>query len=228
MSHHTEKKYICYFRVSTQEQGKSGLGIQAQEKYVKEITDNGVILKSFTEVESGKRNNRPMLLEAIRMCKDNNATLVVAKLDRLSRNVYFISSLMESKVKFICADFKEVDNFTLHIFASLAERERVMISERTAAGLNSIKVRIEKNGFHVTKNGRIISSLGNPEMQDPEKAKILMAEIAKKRTYVKKSNVGIELIKAYSQNNVPKVEIQRRLLENGISLSLKSIYKYAV
>ena len=65
-------------------------------------------------------------------------------------------------------------------------------------------------------------------MQDPEKAKILMAEIAKKRVYVKKSNVGIELIKAYSQNNVPKVEIQRRLLENGISLSLKSIYKYAV
>jgi DNA invertase Pin-like site-specific DNA recombinase len=134
---------------------------------------------------------------------------------------------MDSKVQFKCADMPEMDNFSIHLFGSMAERERVMISERTAAGLNSIKVRIQKNGFHVTKNGRIISSLGNPEMQDPEKAKILMAEIAKKRTYVKKSNVGIELIKAYSQNNVPKAEIQRRLLENGISLSLKSIYKYA-
>ena len=223
----TINNYVTYFRVSTDKQANSGLGLEAQEQMVLPITNKGTVLATFTEIESGKKSDRPKLREAINLCKREKAILLVAKLDRLSRSISFIANLMDSKVQFKCADMPEMDNFSIHLFGSMAERERVMISERTAAGLNSIKVRIEKNGFHVTKNGRIISSLGNPEMQDPEKAKILMAEIAKKRVYVKKSNVGIELIKAYSQNNVPKAEIQRRLLENGISLSLKSIYKYA-
>jgi len=224
----TINNYVTYFRVSTDKQANSGLGLEAQEQMVLPITNKGTVLATFTEIESGKKADRPKLREAINLCKEKKAILLVAKLDRLSRSISFIANLMDSKVQFKCADMPEMDNFSIHLFGSMAERERVMISERTAAGLNSIKVRIQKNGFHVTKNGRIISSLGNPEMQDPNKAKILMAEIAKKRTYVKKSNVGIELIKAYSQNNVPKAEIQRRLLENGISLSLKSIYKYAV
>lgn len=224
----TINNYVTYFRVSTDKQANSGLGLEAQEQMVLPITNKGTVVATFTEIESGKKSDRPKLREAINLCKEKKAVLLVAKLDRLSRSISFIANLMDSKVQFKCADMPEMDNFSIHLFGSMAERERVMISERTAAGLNSIKVRIEKNGFHVTKNGRIISSLGNPEMQDPEKAKILMAEIAKKRTYVKKSNVGIELIKAYSQNNVPKAEIQRRLLENGISLSLKSIYKYSI
>lgn len=227
MNHTTINNYVTYFRVSTDKQANSGLGLEAQEQMVLPITSKGTVLATFTEIESGKKSDRPKLREAINLCKEKKAVLLVAKLDRLSRSISFIANLMDSKVQFKCADMPEMDSFSIHLFGSMAERERVMISERTSAGLNSIKVRIQKNGFHVTKNGRIISSLGNPQMQDPNKAKILMAEIAKKRTYVKKSNVGIELIKAYSQNNVPKAEIQRRLLENGISLSLKSIYKYA-
>jgi DNA invertase Pin-like site-specific DNA recombinase len=218
--------YICYYRVSTKEQGQSGLGLEAQEKAVKQITDKGIVIKSFTEIESGKRNNRPMLLEAINMCKLHNATLVVAKLDRLSRNVYFISSLMESKVKFICADFKEVDNFTLHIFASLAERERKMISERTTNGLNSIKNRLKENGKYMTKAGNIITTLGNPAMQNKKIAKELMANASKNRVYQKKSNVGIELIKSYAKNGVSPKEIKEKLNANNINYSLKTVYQY--
>lgn len=221
-----ETKFICYFRVSTKEQGQSGLGLEAQEKAVKNITDNGIVIKSFTEIESGKKNNRPMLLEAINMCKLHNAILVVAKLDRLSRNVYFISSLMESKVKFICADFKEVDNFTLHIFASLAERERKMISERTTNGLNSIKTRLKENGKYLTKAGNVITSLGNPRMQDKEYAKQAMKAAASKRIYVPKNPIAIELIKSYALNGLPAKKIKQKLEANNISLALKTIYQY--
>lgn len=218
--------YICYYRVSTKEQGQSGLGLEAQEKAVKQITDKGVVIKSFTEIESGKKNNRPMLLEAINMCKLKNATLVVAKLDRLSRNVYFISSLMESKVKFICSDAPELDTFSLHIFASLAERERKLISERTTNGLNSIKSRIKENGQYVSKAGNIITSLGNPAMQSKEYAKQAMAAASKNRVYTKKNPLAIELIKSYALNGLPAKEIKAKLEANNIDLSLKTIYQY--
>jgi DNA invertase Pin-like site-specific DNA recombinase len=167
-----------------------------------------------------------MLLEAINMCKLHNATLVVAKLDRLSRNVYFISSLMESKVKFICSDAPELDTFSLHIFASLAERERKLISERTVSGLNSIKNRLKENGKYMTKAGNVITTLGNPRMSDKEYAKEAMKHAASKRIYYKKSNVGIELIKSYALNGVSAKEIKQKLSANNISLSLKTIYQY--
>jgi DNA invertase Pin-like site-specific DNA recombinase len=218
--------YICYYRVSTKEQGQSGLGLEAQEKAVKQITDKGVVIKSFTEIESGKKNNRPMLLEAINMCKLKNATLVVAKLDRLSRNVYFISSLMESKVKFVCSDAPELDTFSLHIFASLAERERKLISERTTNGLNSIKSRIKENGKYVSKAGNIITTLGNPKMANKEYAKQAMANAASKRKYTPKSPIGIELIKSYAKNGLEAKEIKAKLNENNIMYSLKTVYQY--
>jgi DNA invertase Pin-like site-specific DNA recombinase len=221
-----DEKYVAYKRVSTKEQGQSGLGLEAQEKAVKQITDSGIVIKSFTEIESGKKNNRPMLLEAINMCKLHNATLVVAKLDRLSRNVYFISSLMESKVKFICADFKEVDNFTLHIFASLAERERKMISERTVNGLNSIKNRLKKDKVYVTKKGNTITSLGNPLMQCKEYAKKQMSIVASNRVYNKRNPVGVELIKAYAKNGMAAKDIKVKLNENSINYTLKTIYQH--
>lgn len=221
-----ETKFICYYRVSTKEQGQSGLGLEAQEKAVKQITDKGIVIKSFTEIESGKKNNRPMLLEAINMCKLHNATLVVAKLDRLSRNVYFISSLMESKVKFICSDFPTMDSFTINLFSAMAQREREMISERTVNGLNSIKSRLKENGKYITKAGNIITTLGNPRMSDKEYAKEAMKHAASKRVYSKKSNVGIELIKSYALNGVSAKEIKQKLSANNISLSLKTIYQY--
>lgn len=221
------KKFINYFRVSTQEQGKSGLGLEAQERAVKEITDNGIVIESFTEIESGKKNNRPILQKAIDMCKLHDATLVVAKLDRLSRNVYFVSSLMESKVKFICADFKEVDNFTLHIFASLAERERKMISERTKAGLSSIKKIIERDGFYISKKGNRITSLGSErDFDDKEEKSAFYRNIVSHREYKIASDIGQDLAKALRQNGVKVPKIKEQLALRGINLSIRTIYNY--
>ena len=152
MNRSTINNYVTYFRVSTDKQANSGLGLEAQEQMVLPITNKGTVVATFTEIESGKKADRPKLREAINLFKEKKAILLVAKLDRLSRSISFIANLMDSKVQFKCADMPEMDNFSIHLFGSMAERERVMISERTSAGLNSIKVRIQKNGFHVTKN----------------------------------------------------------------------------
>jgi len=221
------QKYCIYLRVSTQEQGRSGLGLEAQEQMVKRITDNGTVVASFTEIESGKKANRPKLLEAIALCKANNATLIVAKLDRLSRNVHFISTLMESKVKFICSDMPECDSFTINLFAAMAQREREMISERTSKALQVIKARIATDGEYTTKAGRVISTLGNGLLQNKETAKKQMVYVASHRVYEKKSNIGFTLVQSLAQNGVPKKDIKQRLADNGINVSLQTVYKYA-
>jgi DNA invertase Pin-like site-specific DNA recombinase len=220
-------KYITYFRVSTKEQGQSGLGLAAQEQMVLPITNTGIVVASFTEVESGNKSNRKELEKAINACKQNNATLLVAKLDRLSRNVHFISTLMESKVQFKCADAPEMDSFTVHIFSALAERERKMISERTSKALQVIKARIATDGEYTTKAGRVISTLGNGLLQNKETAKKQMAYVASHRVYQKKSNIGLALVQSLSQNGVPKKDIKQKLADNGINVSLQTIYKYA-
>ncbi|MGD0756498.1 MAG: recombinase family protein [Bacteroidales bacterium] len=136
-----EKLFVTYYRVSTQKQGVSGLGLDAQKTSVLNyISKNGnVILSEFVEIESGKNDNRPELQKALNLCKEKNATLVIAKLDRLSRNLSFISSLMDAKVKFICCDMPDASELTIHIFASLAQWERKRISERTKEALKAKK-----------------------------------------------------------------------------------------
>lgn len=133
----TAVKYAHYLRVSTQKQGIDGYGIDAQRVAVAKYTPSA----EFIEVESGKRKDRPELLSALEYCKKNNAVLVVAKLDRLARNVAFVSMLMESKVELICADFPTANKLTIHIIAAVAEHEAVMISARTRAGLLAAKTR---------------------------------------------------------------------------------------
>lgn len=139
-------EYVAYYRVSTQQQGRSGLGLEAQQAAVREYIKGAELLAEYTEVESGRSNNRKALHAALKMCRDNGAVLVVAKLDRLSRNVMFISSLMESKVKFICCDCPEMDEFTAHIFAAVAQREARLASQRTRAGQAAAKARGVKFG----------------------------------------------------------------------------------
>jgi DNA invertase Pin-like site-specific DNA recombinase len=134
--------YIAYYRVSTAGQGKSGLGLEAQQAAVCKWIKDGNLLASYTDIESGKRHqNRPQLLAALARCKEEEATLVIAKLDRLSRNLYFISGLMESGVDFIACDMDKANKFTLHIFAALAEQEREAISTRTVSALKAAKAR---------------------------------------------------------------------------------------
>ena len=148
-----EKRYIAYYRVSTQAQGSSGLGLDAQRASVLNfIHHNGnTLVDEYTEIESGSHDQRPMLLKAIEAAKSNDACLCIAKLDRLSRNVSFIANLMESNVPFVACDIPEATPLTLHIFAAMAEFERKRISERTKEAF-AAKKRREPNFKWSTKN----------------------------------------------------------------------------
>jgi len=146
------KNYVAYYRVSTQRQGRSGLGLEAQQRAVADyLTDyQAQVIGEFTEVETGKGssalNKRPVLREALAYARQHKATLIVAKLDRLARNVAFVSALMESKVPFVCADMPEANELTLHIIAAVAQYEARAISERTKAALVAAKARGVKLG----------------------------------------------------------------------------------
>ena len=136
-------KFVSYFRVSTAKQGKSGLGLEAQQEAVRSYLNGGKweMKGEFVEIESGKRNDRPALAEALALCRIHGATLVIAKLDRLARNVNFISNLMESSVEFTAVDFPQANRLTIHILAAVAEHEATMISARTKAALGAAKAR---------------------------------------------------------------------------------------
>lgn len=136
-------KYVSYLRVSTTKQGVSGLGLDAQREAVRNWLNGGrwTLADEVVEVESGKRKDRPGIAEALRLCRLHNATLIIAKLDRLARNVHFISSLMESGVEFTACDFPEANRLTVHILAAVAEHEAKMISERTKAAMAALKAR---------------------------------------------------------------------------------------
>src|SRR6476469_4708003 len=132
-------KFISYLRVSTARQGASGLGLEAQREAVSRYLNGGnwTLVQEVVEVESGKRDDRPAIAEALRLCRLRRATLIIAKLDRLARNVHFISSLMESGVDFITVDFPQANRLTVHILAAVAEHEASMISARTKAALSA-------------------------------------------------------------------------------------------
>ena len=145
------KKYIAYYRVSTRKQGDSGLGLDAQKRMVLGHVRNDVILEEFTEVESGtSKGKRPILQQAIQRCQDEGATLVIAKIDRLSRNVHFVSSLYQSGVDFVCCDMPHANKLTIHLFAAVAEHEADIISERNKAAAQSIKRIIERDGYYIS------------------------------------------------------------------------------
>ena len=141
-------KFISYLRVSTDKQGERGYGLAAQRKAIGEYLNgwSWELLGEYVEVESGKRGDRPKLAEALAACKRHRARLIIAKLDRLSRNVAFIATLMDGKVDFVCCDFPQANRLTLHVLAAVAEHEREMISERTRAGLAAAKERGVKLG----------------------------------------------------------------------------------
>ncbi|AUD03512.1 recombinase family protein [Spirosoma pollinicola] len=136
-----QTKYVAYYRVSIRAQGDSGLGLEAQRSsvagYVKGSDRRAVILAEFTEIESSKNNQRVKLAEAIDRAKKENAMLVIAKLDPLSRNASFIFTLRDSGVNFQCVDMPDANTLTIGIFATLAQHERELISSRTKAALQA-------------------------------------------------------------------------------------------
>ena len=133
-------KYVAYYRVSTKKQGVSGLGLDAQKQTASNFLKEGdLIIKEFLEIESGKNNQREQLDEAIKFARTNKYTLLVAKLDRLSRNVSFIFTLRDSGVDFVCADIPDANTLTIGIFATIAQHEREIISRRTKDALKAKK-----------------------------------------------------------------------------------------
>ena len=141
-------QFIAYYRVSTKRQGASGLGLEAQQAAVRSYLNGGdwSLVGEFVEVESGKDDERPKLQEALKMARLTGSTLVVAKLDRLSRNLHFLTSLQRAGVRFVCADNPSANELTIHLLAAIAEHERKAISERTKAALQAAKARGQKLG----------------------------------------------------------------------------------
>lgn len=143
-------RFVSYLRVSTTKQGAHGLGVEAQREavrsYVGGAGSSAAILREYVETESGKRNDRPQLQAAIEHCRLAGARLVIAKLDRLSRNAAFMIGLRDAGVDFVAADMPQADSFTVGILALVAEREREMISQRTKAALAAAKKRGTKLG----------------------------------------------------------------------------------
>lgn len=156
-------KFVAYYRVSTDRQGQSGLGLEAQRVAVAKHISGSELVAEFTEVESGRKNDRQQLALALATAKRSKATLVIAKLDRLARNVHFISGLLESGVPFVCADMPEADRTFLQMMAVFAEWEARKISERTKAALAQVKAQGRALGSPMPEIG---SAIGVKRLQD--------------------------------------------------------------
>jgi len=148
-------EFVAYYRVSTVRQGASGLGLDAQRMATAQflVSRGGNLLAEYTEVESGRIKKRPELGAAIATCRKSGAILLIAKLDRLARNVAFIANLLESGIKFIAVDMPNADRFMLHVYAAMAEEEGRRISERTKAALAAAKAK----GVELGRNGKLLA-----------------------------------------------------------------------
>ena len=141
--------YVSYLRVSTQKQGYSGLGLEAQKEIIQNHLHETTPITEFIEVESGRKKDRPKLKEALELCRKTGSTLIVAKLDRLARNVSFLSSLLESDVEIVFCDFPQANKMVLHILSAISQYEAELTASRTKSALQAKKAR----GYR----------LGNPE-----------------------------------------------------------------
>ena len=150
-----ELRFVTYYRVSTDRQGRSGLGLDAQREAVSQFLAGrtATVIAEFVEVESGGKDDRPKLKEALTACQRGKATLLIAKLDRLARSVAFIANLMDSNTEFIACDMPHASRLVLHVMAAFAEHERQIIGERTKAALAAAKAR----GVKLGANGAVLA-----------------------------------------------------------------------
>jgi DNA invertase Pin-like site-specific DNA recombinase len=148
-------KFIAYFRVSTERQGKSGLGLAAQYRKISDfVAGAGTLIAEFGDVQSGRDDSRAELQKAIQLAKRENAKIVIARLDRFSRRVSFIANILDQGIGLVCAEMPNASDFQLHIFAALAQEERRLISERTKAALAEAK----RRGKILGANGRYLAA----------------------------------------------------------------------
>jgi DNA invertase Pin-like site-specific DNA recombinase len=183
-SQNDSPRFVSYLRVSTQQQGRSGLGLEAQrdaiDKHIRHA--GGTLLAEHIEVESGKKNDRPELTKALAAARATRSTLVIAKLDRLSRNAHFLIGLRDSNVEIVICDMPNADRLTVGIMALVAEKEREMISERTKVALAAAKARGVK--------------LGNPHLKAGDKRTAALATAERSRQARAKAREIIPYIRA--------------------------------
>lgn len=177
------ERYVVYIRVSTARQGESQLGLMAQMEAVNAFFASRPheVIATYTEVESGKRSDRPELLKALAECKKRKATLVIAKLDRLGRNLAFIANLMESSVEFVCCDNIHANRLMLHMLAAFAEFERELISKRTKDALAMAKTK----GVQLGVNGKRLAERHRAEarMRDQQHYPLIASLMRELRSY---------------------------------------------
>lgn len=148
-------KFVAYYRVSTTRQGKSGLGLAAQQRKVAEyVGHSGRLVAELCDIQSGRDDNRVELQKAVQLAKREGARIVIARLDRFSRRVSFIANILEQGIGLVCAEMPNATDFQLHIFAALAQEERRLISERTKAALAEAK----RRGRILGSNGRYLAA----------------------------------------------------------------------
>ena len=168
-------KIVAYYRVSTAEQGRSGLGLDAQREAVRALCErrSWTVIAEHTEVESGKHNDRPELKAALRRAKVSHAVLCIAKLDRLSRSVAFLAALQDSGARFVAADMPEADETMVHVMAAFAQRERKAISSRTREALAAAKARGVKLGNPNGAKALLAAGKGNTAAVEARKGAAL-------------------------------------------------------
>jgi DNA invertase Pin-like site-specific DNA recombinase len=202
------KTYIAYLRQSTSKQEQSGLGVEAQREIIKNHLKDAAILNEYVETETGKRNDRPKLMEALAQCRKTNSILVVAKLDRLSRNVAFTSKLLESDVEIRFCDFPEANRLILHIISSIAEYEANLISLRTRQSLQAKKARGCQLGKSENLMNKHKQAIHNSNKTNSKKA---MDNDNNKRASA--------LIQAMAKDNKTFAEITKSLNNQGFKTS---------
>lgn len=197
---------VCYYRVSTQKQGRSGLGLEAQKEITAQYVNavGGSIIAEFTDVESGTHRDRPGLMEAIACCKKNNATLVIAKLDRLARDVEFTFKVVNSGIKIHFCDMPQLNTMTLGVFASVAQYERELGSKRTKDALAAKKAQGVKLGAP------------DPKFTETQRAK---SEAIRKENAERRGTQFIDLIELYRGQGLTLQAIADRLNSKGFTTS---------
>ena len=165
-----QKNYIAYLRQSTTKQEMSGLGVEAQREIIQNYLKDRKPIAEYIETESGRKSDRPKLTEALGLCRKTSSTLIVAKLDRLSRNVAFTSKLLESDVEIVFCDFPEANKLVLHIISSIAEYEAGLISQRTKQSLQAKRARGCRLGKSENLLSRLLQAVENSNRTNRQKA----------------------------------------------------------
>jgi len=200
--------YVSYLRQSTKKQSLSNLGIEAQREIIQKHLGQIQPIAEFVETESGKKTDRPKLAEALELCRKTKSTLIVAKLDRLSRNVAFTSKLLESDVEIKFCDFPEANRLVLHIIASIAEYEAGLISTRTKQALKAKKAR----GVSLGKPENLVNNLGKA---------ISKSNLTNRQKALDNDNNrrAIAMLKVMANQDLSLSEMARRLNEEGFVTS---------